>query len=425
MRALLCLVLIGWTAARGIASEPSANREPRPAGLSDWPWWRGPDRNGMANPDQNPPLQWSETENVLWRVPIPGRGHGSPIVVGERVFLPAADDTAMQQFLYCFGRQSGKELWQALVHSGTFPEGGNALSSFASSTPACDGSAVFVNFLVDSAVYTTAFDLHGKQLWQTKITDYLLHQGYGSSPAIHKNLVIVSADNKGGGAIVALDRATGKVAWRHGRPAKPNYASPIILHVAGRDQLLLTGCDLVTSLDPSTGKKYWEIDGATTECVTSTVTDGKHIFTTGGFPKSHMSAVLADGSGKVAWENNVRCYVPSLLCKDGYLYATLDAGVVSCRVSATGEEVWKSRLGGTFSSSPVLVGDRIYATNEEGNTFIFKASPDGYEALGRNKLGDNVIATPAICDDRIFMRVAQVTDGNRQEYLYCLADRSR
>lgn len=421
MRAIFISGLIAWIGMSALAVEPSAGGKPDAVRSSDWPWWRGPNRNGIAAADQNPPLHWSETENVLWRARVPGRGHGSPIVVGEQVFLPTADEESMQQSLLCFDRRTGKERWKTLVHSGKFPEGGNALSSFASSTPACDGTRVFINFLIDGAVHTTALDLQGKRLWQTKVCDYVLHQGYGSSPALYQHLVIVSADNKGGGAIVGLDRKTGKVVWRRARPAKPNYASPIILNVDERDQLLLTGCDLVTSLDPLTGEELWEVEGATTECVTSTVTDGKHVFTTGGYPKSHMSAVAADGSGELVWENNVSCYVPSMICQDNYLYAVLDAGIATCRESQTGDEVWKARLGGTFSSSPVLVGDRIYATNKEGNTFIFKASPDGYEQLAMNKLGESVIATPAICQSRIFMRVAHQEQGRRQEYLYCLA----
>jgi hypothetical protein len=182
----------------------------------------------------------------------------------------------------------------------------------------------------------------------------------------------------------------------------------------------MTGCDLVSSFDPLTGKVLWETPGATTECVTSTVTDGRHIYTSGGYPKNHISAVVADGSGKIAWENKDRVYVPSLVFRDGYLYGTLDAGVAACWKSDTGESPWKQRLGGTFSASPVLVGDKIYATNEAGETFIYLAQPDKYTAVGQNKLGDEVFATPTFCGGRIYMRVAEQVDGKRREVLYCL-----
>ncbi len=394
-------------------------------GDQDWPWWRGPNRNGTANPDQNPPVSWSETENVLWSAEVPGRGHGSPTVVGDQVFLATADLESNQQVVLCYDRNSGDELWSAVVHEGGVRIEGdgrqpNEKASMASSTVACDGSRLFINFLNNGALWTTALDRDGNILWQARITDYVLHQGYGASPAVYKDLLLVSADNKGGGAIAGLNRADGSLIWKRDRPQKPNYASPIVLQVAGKDQLLLTGCDLVTSLDPLTGETNWEIEGATTECVTSTVSDGGRIFTSGGYPDNHISAVAGFGGGGVVWRNTTRAYVPSLLQKDGYLYATLDAGIAMCLKCDTGEEQWKSRLAGTFSGSPVLVGDRIYATNEDGTTFIFKASPDGFEELGRNQLGTSVFATPAICGSRIYTRVARMRDGRRQEVLYCL-----
>ena len=387
---------------------------------TDWPWWRGPKRNGVADPGQTPPLKWSETENVRWKRPVPGRGHGSPIVVGDQVFLAAAEPEQEVQSVLCFQRNTGKLLWQTEIHRGGFEKKGNSKSSLASSTPACDGNRVFINFLHDGAIYTTALDRQGNKLWQTKITDYVLHQGFGSSPAVYESLVIVSADNKGTGVIAGLDRATGKEIWKIERPKQPNYASPIILNVDGRDQLIMTGCDLVTSLEPLTGKKLWEIKGSTTECVTSVVSDGRLIFTSGGYPKNHISAVRADGSGKIAWENTTRVYVPSMLVRGEYLYAVVDAGVAMCWKSDTGKEIWKARLGGTFSASPVLVGENIFATNEAGKTFIFKADPAGYEPVGENQLGDEVLATPAVCGNRIFMRVARAKKGQRQEFLYCL-----
>jgi outer membrane protein assembly factor BamB len=285
---------------------------------------------------------------------------------------------------------------------------------------ACDYQRLFVNFLHDGAVFTTALDLNGRILWETKICDFVNHQGFGSSPAVYQSLVLVSADNKGGGAIAALDRETGKTVWRVERPAVPNYTSPLVFHLNGRDQLVLVGCDLVTSLDPTTGKKLWEIAGSTTECVTSTVTDGRHIFTSGGYPKNHMSAVLADGSGKVVWENKTRVYVPSLIAREGYLYGVLDAGVASCWESATGKEMWKERIGGTFSSSPVLVGQLLFVVDEVGKTTIFRASPERFELVGQNQLGDEAFATPTIVGGRIYTRVARLVEGNRQEWLYCL-----
>lgn len=418
MLRLLYALAVTWLAL-GVAP-PAPAEEPATFAATDWPWWRGPNRNGIAATDQKPPLKWSASENVLWKTAVPGRGHGSPTVVGERIFLATADHERESQSVLCYQRRTGKLLWQKEVHRGGFEKKGNRKASLASSTVACDGRRVFVNFLNAGAVSTTALNLDGKQLWQTKISDYVIHQGYGSSPAVYGPLVIVSADNKGGGAVAGLERATGKVVWKRQRPKTPNYASPIILRVAGREQLLLTGCNLVTGLEPLTGKELWEINGATTECVTSTVTDGRLIFTSGGYPKNHVSAVRADGSGKIVWQNGTRVYVPSLLVHRGHLFAVQDSGIAVCWKCATGKEAWRGRLRGTFSASPVLVGELIFATNEAGRTFLFKATSDRFELVGDNQLGDEVLATPTICGGRIYMRVALQDKGQRQEMLYCL-----
>lgn len=425
---IILLLIVTSTTAVSSATDPAGPSFEIEVGPADWPWWRGPTRDGIAASDQNPPTTWSDTENVLWRVPVAGRGHGSATVVGDQVFLTTADFDTQQQNVLCVDRQTGKTLWDTTVHKGGIPEpgtkkAGNLKASFASTTVACDGRLVFVNFYNDGAAYTTALDRSGQQVWQTKISPYVIHQGYGSSPCLYKDLVIVSADNKGGGAIKALKRATGDLVWERKRPKKPNYPSPIILNIDRKDQLLFTGCDLVTSLNPLTGDVYWEFEGSTTECVTSTVTDGKHIFTSGGYPKNHISAVTADGSNKVVWENTVRTYVPSMLARDGHLFAVLDAGIATCRNCDTGKEAWKCRLAGTFSSSPILVGDRLYATNEDGTTFVLKVSTEGYEKLATNKLGDNVFATPTICGGRIYARVAFEQDGKRREFLYCLGQK--
>lgn len=387
---------------------------------TDWPWWRGLTRDGVADKGQKPPLAWSETDNVIWKAAVPGRGHASPTVVGDYVYLPTADEKQQIQSVLCFARATGKQVWKTDVHLDKLERKSNKKASQASSSIACDGHRLYVNFVNQSAVFTTALDLQGQQVWQTRISGYVTHQGYGSSPALYKDLVIVSADNKGGGAIAALNRETGAVAWKHERPKKPNYSSPVILHAAGQDQLVFTGCDLVSSYDPVSGKKLWEFSGATTECVTSTVTDGKRIFTSGGYPKNHLAAVEADGSGKIAWENPVRVYVPSIVMHQGHLYGVTDAGVATCWNPGTGETLWKSRLGGAFTSSPVLVGDLIYATNEGGQTFVYKAQPAGLELVAENQLGQEVYATPAICGGQIFTRVAFHRDGRREEVLYCL-----
>ena len=387
---------------------------------ADWPWWRGPQRNGVANSDQDPPTEWSPSQNVAWKSAISGRGHSSPTVVGGRIFLATADEQQGTQSVLCYDRETGKQLWQTEVHRGGLMRR-NEKSSAASSTVACDGESVFISFANNGAVHVTAISIEGKQRWQTKIGDYKIHQGYGASPAVYQSLVFASADSHAGGIIAALDRKTGAIEWKRDRPKEPNYTSPIILNVEGRDQLFFTGCNLFSSFDPLTGKSLWETKGATTECVTSTVTDGQRVFCSGGYPKNHLAAVLADSSGKIVWETKDRVYVPSLLAHDGHLFGVLDAGVAACWKSDTGQERWKKRLGGEFSASPVFVGNMIYATNDSGETFVYKADPSKFEQIALNKLGDQAMASTTICGSRIYMRVAEEVDGRRQEMLVCLA----
>ncbi len=392
------------------------------AKAEDWPQWRGIRHDGIADSAKMPPLKFSATEKVRWSVPIPGRGHGSPTIHGQNIFLATADEKSRTQSLICIDRDTGKVIWERVVHRDGFPKKSNKKASNASSTPACDGRSVFISFLHAGAVYTTAFDLKGKQLWQTKITDYILHQGFATSPAIYQSLLIVSADNKGGGAVCGLKRTDGSVVWRIDRPKYPNYASPVICRINDLDQLIFQGCNLVSSYDPANGKKRWQVKGATTECVSSIVTDGVHVFTSGGYPRNHVCAMKADGSGEVVWENISRVYVPSMLVRDGYLFAVMDNGNAMCWQSDTGQQMWKERLNRTTSASPVMVGDRIYAVDEQGNFSVFKADPKSFKVLAKNKLGDQVFATPVICGGRIYARVAEMGGGVRQEKLYCIGE---
>jgi outer membrane protein assembly factor BamB len=393
------------------------------AECGDWPWWRGPYRTGTAEPQENVPTTWSVDENIAWMTPIPGRGHGSPTIVGDRVFVAIAERDRASRSVVCLDRRSGEELWTRDVHVGNETPYINDKGSDASSTIACDGERVYVNFLHDGAMVTSALSLDGEILWQRAVTDYIVHQAFASSPAVYGELVLVTADTKAGGVVAALDRESGEIVWSHDRPELPNYVSPIVLDVADRAQLLLMGCDLVTGFDPQSGEKLWEVAGSTTECVTSTVVHGDLMFTSGGYPENHLSAVRCDGSGELVWKNDTRVYVPSFVIKDGYLYAVADAGVAICWNAETGEEVWMERLGGTFSSSCVLAGDMVFATEESSKTTIFRASPDAFELIAENQLGDECFATPAICGNHIYNRIAINNGDVRQEYVVSIGER--
>lgn len=393
----------------------------------DWPWWRGPTRDGVAYVAQSPPLHWDDEQNVLWKSPVPGRGHSSPTVVGNRVFLTTADEEQEVQSVLCYDRETGQQMWKTDIHKGGFtPTGrpGHPRSSKASTTVASDGHRIFASFFNHDAVYITALSLEGEQLWQQKVTDYLIHQGYGTSPTVYGPLVIVAADNKSGGALTGFDRVTGDVVWTVKRPALPNYTSPIILNIAGRDQVVLTGQNTISSFAPLTGKVNWEVEGATAECVTSAISDGTYVVTSGGYPSKHISVVRGDGSGDVIWRNDVQVYVPSMLVHEGHLYGVTDNGEAFCYDLQNSAPLWEQRLGSRFSASPVLVGDRIYAASESGTTFIYEANPNAFQLIAENTIvADNIQATPAICDSRIYLHISQEQGGQYQQMLYCIADR--
>jgi len=402
------------------AAEPSRMNHDADFSPADWPAWRGPLGTGVGIADQKPPLRWSSSENVLWKAEVPGRGYSSPTVVGNKVFLATAEEDKGLQAVICYDRETGKQLWRNNVHEGGLDTKGNKKTTQASSTVACDGERLYINFLNRDAIYTSALSLDGKLLWQTKVSAFKTHQGFGSSPTLYDKFVYVTTDSPAGGVVAALDRKSGEVVWQAARPTEANYASAQVFHLHGKTQVLVQGCDLVVSFDPATGDKLWEMPGSTVECVTSIVTDGERVFVSGGYPRNHVQAIVADGSKKTAWENTIRVYVPSMVGHEGYLYAVQDGGVAMCWKSDTGEEMWKERIGGTYSASLVMVGAKLFATSEEGKTVIFKADPKKYEQVGENTLGNEAFATPSICGGRIYHRVVETTGGKRQEWLYCL-----
>lgn len=387
----------------------------------NWTLWRGPNQDGIAASNQKVPLNWSEKDNVKWKVKVTGRGHGSPTVFNQYVYLATADEKQNTQHVICYRRTDGDIVWNKEIHRGKL-NFKNKKASQASCSIACDGERLFVNFLHDSRVELTCLSLKGDILWQKKVSDYVVHQGYGSSPTIHESLVLVSADNKKGGAIVAFNRATGDEVWRQSRPKTPNYPSPRVVKTSGKQQLLMSGCNLVSGFEPLTGKKLWEAEGSTTECVTTAVVHEDLVFTSGGYPRNHVAAVKTDGSGEIVWNDPTRVYVPSMIVEDGSLYAIADAGFLVCWRCDDGEVMWKKRLQGNFTSSLVKWKDYLFATNENGITFVVKADYEGAEVVSDNQLGNDAYATPAICGSQIFLRHGSDEGSDRQEYLYCIGE---
>lgn len=381
----------------------------------DWPWWRGPNADGKAL-SATVPATWGPDENIIWSTEVPGDGHSSPVTWGKRIFLTSADmDQELQQLL-CLNRENGDMLWSLTVHQGGFMRM-HKKNSQASATPACDGEHVFVAFINSDGLYVTAVNLEGKQLWQTNSGEFSSEHGYGSSPALYGSLVIVNGDNPGGGFLAALHRKTGEIVWRTARKKGGSYGTPVVANVAGKTQLLLSGRTSVDSYDPETGKLIWTCNGPADVIANTVGFDDNHVYASGGYPQKEILCIRADGTGDVsdthvAWRAaRGVSYEPSPLVHDGLVYFA-SSGIVTCFDVATGEEVWKKRIGGGVSSSFVLVGDKLLIGDESGVTTVFQPGREG-KVLAKNDLKERIMASPAVDgDNRLLLRT--------QHHLYCI-----
>ncbi|QDT66595.1 outer membrane protein assembly factor BamB family protein [Calycomorphotria hydatis] len=418
-------VILSAVSAPSAGTTPVEGKLLTPNEETGWPTWRGPNRNGVA-PGVNPPLKWSARENILWSAQLPGRGHGSPCIYDGKVIVATADEINQQQGLFAYDADNGKVLWRVEVSRGGFP-GQREMhheSTHASCTPACDGELVFVAFLHHNSVQVSAYTLDGKKAWgEVNVGSFRSKFGYAPSPSLYGPYVVIAADHQGGGYLAALDRKTGEIKWRRRRPAVSSYASPLIANVAGKDQLLMAGCDQIASFDPATGDPTWSVSGTSSACTGTVVYEDGLVASSGGFPDRETMVVSADGSRDVLWRKSVKAYVPSMLLHDGLLYLVSDDGRSLCIDAKTGEEKWRTRLQGKlFRASPVWVDDHVLISNNEGLTYVFKATGDSYQQVAANKLGTETYASPAIVGDRIYLRVASGSGGNRQETLYCVGE---
>lgn len=420
---LTLLCLIGCSHKRVPVEEVVGSIDSSPAELAisadDWNTWRGPHGNGIAT-DQEVPIRWSDSENVIWKTKVPGRGHASPTVVGNQIFLASADEREQTQFVVAFDRSSGEQRWQAQVNQGGFTREMHPKSTQANGTVACDGEHVFAAFLHHDAIHVTALSIDGEIQWQTQVGAFNSKFGYAPSPLIYQSSVIIAADNRGEGYIAALDRSTGDVIWRKRRGAVSTYSSPIVGHVDGKDQLLISGCDAVTSYDPATGEENWSIPGTSEATCGTVVWDAKHVYASGGYPDAHTLCIAVNGDAKERWSNRTKVYEPSMLVAGGFLYAVSDQGIGFCWDAETGSQKWQKRIGGNFSSALVLVGDKLLATADDGTCTVFAADSETYTQLAKNRLGTDAFATPTICGGRIYFRVGQGDGPQRQEMLYCI-----
>ena len=417
-----CFVLT--LATMVFADEKGIGDFPEISAANDWPWWRGPSRNGIAD-DRPVPIKLSETDNLVWKVPVPGRGHSSPIIVGNRLFLTTANTKDKIHSVLAFDRASGKPLWQKDVNQGGFPEKNHPKNTEATATVACDGERLFAAFYHHDKVVAVALDLDGGLVWEKEVCRFrprTYEYGYAPSPILYQNTVIISAEYDGDSFITALDRKTGERSWQTPRPTMISFSTPVIAHVGGKDQMLISGAQKIWSYDPAGGKSLWSTDGTTFATCGTMVWDDGTLFASGGFPKAESLAVKSDGSGEVLWRNTQKCYEQSMLAYRGHLYALTDNGVMFCWRGSDGKEMWKERLKGPVSASPVLAHGNIYWANELGTIYVFRATPDKFDLISENQVGEDSFPSPAICGGQIFLRVGKGSGREREEWLFCFAN---
>ena len=397
-----------------------ADAAPIDVSPEDWAWWRGPHRNA-TQPLMSVPTEFGPEQNVLWKASVPGRGHADPTVVGDRIFLTTAEREPETQSVVCFDRLSGDQLWQQMLHQGGFERKLHAKSTQASNTVACDGQRIFVCLLNAEKIHLSALDLDGKILWQKVLGDFRSKFGFSVSPVLHGSFVIVAADHSDGGFLTAVHRETGDVVWKKARPAESTYASPIVAHVAGKDQILIAGADQVASYDPATGEQFWSCEGVTSSCVGTVVWDDGNVFASGGYPGEETICIDAS-NGKPVWRNKQKVYISSLLAYDELLFGHNDRGIAFCLDAASGDKKWQARLGGSHSASPVLLGQHIYTASEDGVVTVYKPSGEDFEEVAKNDMGDEIMASSVAAHGCLFLRVADHGDNGRQESLYCIGE---
>ena len=403
----------------------------------NWPGWRGPSGDGVSA-GKGIPTKWSSTENIAWRIAVPGEGHSSPIVWGDKVFLTSSLTEKNKRILLCIDRLSGQTVWKRDVVQSP-PETVHRLNSRASGTPATDGKQVYVTFMraegdeviapnvgserliTPGKIIVAAYDLDGNEKWKTNVGDFLSAHGFNTCPVLFEDLVILNGDHDGNAYLVALDRQSGRQRWRTRRENKTrSYVTPIIREIDGITQMILSGSLCIASYDPRNGKRHWIVDGPTEQFVASVVYDGKYVFATGGYPERHTLAIRPGGKGNVtdthiAWRTTRgAAYVPSPIISGRYLLMVADSGIASCFEARTGKRHWMERLPGGHSPSPVSADGLVYFVSDRGVTTIIRPS-ETFAVIAKNELGEPVSASPSISQGQIFLRTHQ--------HLYCIGSK--
>ena len=373
----------------------------------DWPQFRGPTGQGHST-ERGLPLEWSETVNVVWKTAVPGRGWSSPVVAEGRVWLTTASDNGGSLRLLSVDVASGRVVTNTEVFRVPGGPSPNAKNSRASPTPIVDGDRVYVHFGAEgTAAVTTA----GEVAWRT-VLPYRSQHGNGGSPVLHEDLLIVSCDGADDAYVVALETTTGRIRWRtaRARPFDQAYATPLVISVNGRDQLISPGAHRAVAYDAGTGREIWSVSyGSGFSNVPRPVYADGLVYIATGFQQPSLLAVRVDGAGDVtrshvAWSMTRGApYTPSPLIVGEELYVVSDIGIASCLNRTTGALHWMQRLGGNYSASPLFADGRITFLSEEGAATVIAPGRE-FRVLARNSLEGATLASIAVSGGSLFIR---------------------
>lgn len=385
----------------------------------NWPRWRGPNGNAVSS-ETSLPLRWSAAEQVRWKARITGDGFSSPIVWQEHVFLTAALDEGARRLLHCLDRQTGEPRWTQAVADAQ-PERTSAMTGHAASTPVADGERV-VAFFGNAGV--ACFDFAGRLLWKRELGRFDSELGLATSPIIDGDRVLLVCDHDGDrfgsfdSFLVALDVRTGAIRWRTDRPGLfRSWSTPVVVAVPdGRRELVVNAQDQLRGYDPESGRLLWQVGGMTGWVTPSPVWGRGRVYAASGRDGPTM-AVRPGGAGDVTGSHVVwqvargAPYVCSPLLYGEYLYVHTEQGVLTCFDAATGQTQYQERLDGKFYASPVAADGYVYATNEQGTTYVVRAGRD-FRLVARNPLDEYTLASPAISDGELLIRT--------ERHLYCI-----
>lgn len=389
------------------------------AAAADWPQFRGPDGQGHST-SKNVPLTWSETENITWKVPLPGLGWSSPSIQGQQIWVTTAADEGHSLRAIALDRASGALLHDVEVFRLENPGSIHANNSHASPTPVIDGDRVFVHF---GAHGTACLSTDGRVIWKTHELKYNHQHGPGGSPVVWKDLLIINCDGGDAQYVVALDQGTGEVRWKRDRQhisearrtgkleVPMAYCTPLLIDVGGQTQLVSLGSDAIVAHNPENGDELWWFAYSGYSNVSRPVYGKGMVFFSTGFGAPTFHAIKAGGSGDLTetskvWSVNKAGIVPldvSPLLVGDELYTISDSGIAVCYDAASGTQQWQKRLPSKYWASPVFADGRIYCLDESGATTVL-ATGTQFEILATNKLDAHAQASPAIVDGVIFLR---------------------